>query len=55
MELSIGKILLICLLGLLIFGPKKLPDIGRAAGESLREFKKSLNGLKDEINEKEEK
>ncbi|MGH9474748.1 MAG: twin-arginine translocase TatA/TatE family subunit [Terriglobales bacterium] len=32
-------ILVICLL---IFGPKKLPELGRGIGESIREFKKSM-------------
>lgn len=32
-------ILIICLL---IFGPKKLPELGRGLGESIREFKKSM-------------
>jgi len=32
-------ILIICLL---VFGPKKLPELGRGLGESIREFKKSM-------------
>lgn len=32
-------ILIICIL---IFGPKKLPELGRGLGESIREFKKSM-------------
>lgn len=32
-------ILIICLL---IFGPKKLPELGKGLGESIREFKKSM-------------
>jgi len=32
-------ILVICLL---VFGPKKLPELGRGLGESIREFKKSM-------------
>lgn len=37
-------ILLIVLVGLLLFGPSKLPELGRAFGRTLREFK---NGAKD--------
>ncbi|HXR96467.1 MAG TPA: twin-arginine translocase TatA/TatE family subunit [Terriglobales bacterium] len=32
-------ILIICLL---VFGPKKLPELGKGLGESIREFKKSM-------------
>jgi sec-independent protein translocase protein TatA len=32
-------------LALIIFGPKKLPEIGRAFGQTLREFKKSTSDL----------
>ena len=37
-------ILLIVLVGLLLFGPSKLPELGRAFGRTLREFK---NGAKE--------
>jgi sec-independent protein translocase protein TatA len=34
---------------LLIFGPKRLPDLGRSLGESIRNFKNAFNGnLEDE-------
>ena len=38
-------ILLICLL---VFGPKKLPELGKGLGESIREFKKSMAEVKAE-------
>jgi sec-independent protein translocase protein TatA len=41
-------ILVICLL---IFGPKKLPELGRGLGESIREFKKSMAEARAEGNE----
>ncbi len=37
-------------IALLVFGPKKLPQIGQAIGQSLREFKKAAEGVKDEFN-----
>ncbi|MFU2014819.1 twin-arginine translocase TatA/TatE family subunit [Peribacillus butanolivorans] len=44
-------LILIFLLALIIFGPKKLPQIGRAVGTSLREFKDATKGITDEIQE----
>jgi sec-independent protein translocase protein TatA len=38
------EILLILLLVLLVFGPKKLPEMGRSLGRGFREFKESVTG-----------
>ncbi|RHW32376.1 twin-arginine translocase TatA/TatE family subunit [Lysinibacillus yapensis] len=45
-------VVIICVVALLIFGPKKLPELGRAMGTTLREFKKGTSGLLDEEDEK---
>ena len=45
MALGPGSIALIVTAGLVIFGPKKLPDLGRSVGETLREFKKATSGM----------
>ncbi len=37
-------LLVIFVVALLIFGPKNLPAIGKGLGESIREFKKAING-----------
>jgi len=42
------SILLIVVVALLVFGPKKLPELGRAFGSSLREFKNATKGLIDD-------
>ena len=42
---SVGSLLIIAVIALLIFGPKKLPEIGKAFGSSLREFKDATKGL----------
>lgn len=39
------SLVLIAIIALLIFGPKKLPEIGKAFGSSLREFKNATQGL----------
>ncbi|MCL7748829.1 MULTISPECIES: twin-arginine translocase TatA/TatE family subunit [Halalkalibacter] len=46
--LGAGSIALIAIVALLIFGPKKLPELGKAAGNTLREFKNATKGLADE-------
>lgn len=38
----------IAVVALLIFGPKKLPELGKAAGSTLREFKDATKGLADD-------
>jgi len=45
MNLGIGQIILLIVLALVLFGPKRLPEMGRAAGNALREFKAALNGI----------
>lgn len=48
-NIGIPGLVLIFFLALLIFGPKRLPEIGIAFGNTLREFKKSTKGLTDDI------
>ncbi|GAE37261.1 twin-arginine translocase TatA/TatE family subunit [Halalkalibacter akibai] len=52
MGLGAGSIALIALVALLIFGPKKLPELGKAAGNTLREFKHATKGLADDDDSK---
>jgi len=39
-----GEILLLLLVALLLFGAKRLPEIGRSLGQGMREFKDSISG-----------
>jgi TatA/E family protein of Tat protein translocase len=50
---SIGpaELVLIFVIALLVFGPKKLPEIGRSVGKALREFKKTSEEIKSRIEE----
>lgn len=48
MTMGITSIILIAVVALLIFGPKKLPELGRAAGDTLKEFKHATKGLADD-------
>ncbi|MEX2356044.1 MAG: twin-arginine translocase TatA/TatE family subunit [Thermaerobacterales bacterium] len=45
------EILLIAAIALLIIGPRKLPEFGRAAGQMLREFRSGMKQLTDEVND----
>ena len=43
MNIGMGQIALLIVLALVLFGPKRLPEMGRAAGKAIREFKSALN------------
>jgi len=43
-NIGTGEIILLLLLALLLFGAKRLPEIGRSMGRGLREFKDSVSG-----------
>lgn len=45
--IGVPELLLLGLLALLLFGPKRLPEMGRGLGRGLREFKSSVNGEPD--------
>jgi sec-independent protein translocase protein TatA len=39
-----GELLLLFIVAMLLFGPQKLPDLAKALGEAIREFKKAASG-----------
>ena len=43
------EILVILVIALVVFGPKKLPEMGRSLGKAIREFKSAGNDLQDEL------
>lgn len=45
------ELILILIIGLVIFGPGKLPEIGRAIGKGLQEFKKASSDFSNSLNE----
>jgi len=42
------EIIIVLVIVLLIFGPKRLPDLGRSLGRGMREFKDSVTGKDDD-------
>jgi len=50
MEWGPGKIMIIMLVALLVFGAKRIPEIGQGLGKGIREFKKSLSDTQDALN-----
>ncbi|MDI6827958.1 MAG: twin-arginine translocase TatA/TatE family subunit [Armatimonadota bacterium] len=47
------ELIIILVIILLLFGAKKLPELGRSLGQGIKEFKKSSKGLLDEDEEEE--
>lgn len=55
MNLGMGEIALLIVLALVLFGAKRLPEVGRAAGNAIREFKSALNTSPDKTDGPEDK
>lgn len=50
-SIGVPGLILILIIALVVFGPKKLPEIGKAAGDTLREFKNSARDLTGDVTE----
>ena len=50
-NISIWEMLLLLLVLLLVFGPKRLPEMGRSLGRGMREFKDSISGITRDADE----
>ncbi|WP_018393373.1 twin-arginine translocase TatA/TatE family subunit [Bacillus sp. 37MA] len=47
-QIGVPGLIIILVIVLILFGPKKLPEVGGAVGKTLSEFKKSTKGIMDE-------
>jgi TatA/E family protein of Tat protein translocase len=47
--IGMPELIIILIIALIIFGPKKLPEMGKALGRAIKEFKKTSQELKEEI------
>jgi sec-independent protein translocase protein TatA len=53
MDFSLWQIAIVLVIALIVFGPKRLPELGKSLGSGMREFKDSITGShKDEDDEK---
>ncbi len=50
-NIGMPELILIFVVALLIFGPRKLPEIGRMLGNAMREFKKAAEDFKEAMNQ----
>ncbi|MGM0652759.1 MAG: twin-arginine translocase TatA/TatE family subunit [Bacillota bacterium] len=48
-KIGLWEIMLVLAVALVIFGPAKLPELGRSIGNGLKEFRKATKDLKDSI------
>jgi sec-independent protein translocase protein TatA len=47
------EIIVVLIIALIVFGPKRLPELGRSLGKGIREFRGSLGGERDDDDEEE--
>lgn len=47
--LGLPELVVILVIALIIFGPKKLPEMGKAIGKAMNEFKKTSEGIEKQI------
>jgi sec-independent protein translocase protein TatA len=48
-NIGFPELLIILAIALLIFGPKKLPEVGRSIGRALREFRRTSDEIKERL------
>ena len=48
-RIGTGELILILIIALIVVGPSKLPELGKAMGKTLNEFKNFSKGIKDDL------
>jgi len=48
-NIGMGELLIILLVVLIFFGPKKIPEMAQGIGKGMREFKKAVKGVEDDL------
>jgi sec-independent protein translocase protein TatA len=52
MDFSLWQIAIVLVIALIVFGPKRLPELGKSLGTGMREFKDSITGKSDDEDRK---
>jgi TatA/E family protein of Tat protein translocase len=55
MNIGIPELIVILIVALLVIGPKRMPDVAKALGKGLAEFKRAMDDVRDEMNVREVK
>lgn len=50
-QIGIAEIAIILIIALIVFGPRKLPDLGRSLGRGLREFREGVSSISSSVQE----
>ncbi len=50
-DLGLQELIVIFVVALMVFGPKKLPDLSKALGRGIRELRTALHGMKESMDE----
>jgi len=53
-DLGIQELIVIFVVALIVFGPKRLPELGKTLGKGLFELKKAMEGIKEQMSEEAE-
>lgn len=54
-NIGTSELLIILILALIVLGPGKLPEVGHALGKALKEFKKAIKDVRDDVERDERK
>jgi len=54
-NIGFNELLVILLIVLLLFGAKRLPEVGKSLGRGIREFKKATRDIENEIKDEDKK